>query len=886
MKSNKIFKLIIIKDQSNRHLSKATDPKPVSRISSQVAPSVVQNARAISKANINIANQHGKTKLSTLNQFPPNKNTNSVSIIPLNKMQNLKPVTSSDQTTKKFPSNLSPKNSPRSSPNLQRTASSKNTSSALNSVPTSRKPSMNVSNLISKEKLNYENSRNNNNEVVTRENFSTKLASLALNQHLNIGISNSNSILKRKLENSVDPLGITVPNQVQKTNSYKRIKPTMISSTVSPKWSQLSNTITIDDDDDDDESSKRKLNHPQKVNKSRSNSIASSGPSPSPSISSNATSPQSQSSPTTPSPSLKDSNRRASTPKTGNITESLTEKAKILGSSRLEDSRSENKTSEKTEENLRVSSDSPIPNGNMSGGEESFEKKQTNEIIPAFEKLIEACRKSEKSSDMEILIEKKLLKYYHSIHPDFITSKSFKKTVENITNEILETPSLVYIKLKTIIEELKSRKNSKVIVVSNDGQTSTGNDEVDEKVRRLNKGLRKLKHMISKMEEEEVDWDSEYSSYLKVEKFKKRACEIYEKICDLTGESKHAQRTVRKPIVFNHTSYPKINKAIETFVNKTKMFPDFHDILTILQHCNKTYNLNLTSEELKRIAQDAFVKVGKLLQNRRKTDLYETLSHYTEKIKDPALEDSDLNAKLTENKKHYGKINALIQKYAREQDTLQSEKLKAKEQTRKSENNVDSSEHEDNNEINKTQIDSSKDNNFGKQAAEVNDKIRNTPSCSYTTYSSKSQGIVENDKNIVHSKKGESNNEELLKNCVGNKECNDNKKCNSNIEEVKNNKTNIESNSISKINSAKTVVSKDNSSKTSNSCKVDPSSLKIVNVTSLSEKSKTNISLSKSSTSNSKSVMPSTSNLNNFSKNNISDKNKEIDEIILLDDDA
>lgn len=62
-------------------------------------------------------------------------------------------------------------------------------------------------------------------------------------------------------------------------------------------------------------------------------------------------------------------------------------------------------------------------------------------------------------------------------------------------------------------------------------------------------------------------------------------------------------------------------------------------------------------------AQDAFIKVGKLLQKRRKTDLYEMVSYFTGEGKDPAMEDTTLQSKLSKNQKYHKKINDLIDKY-------------------------------------------------------------------------------------------------------------------------------------------------------------------------------------------------------------------------------
>jgi hypothetical protein len=62
-------------------------------------------------------------------------------------------------------------------------------------------------------------------------------------------------------------------------------------------------------------------------------------------------------------------------------------------------------------------------------------------------------------------------------------------------------------------------------------------------------------------------------------------------------------------------------------------------------------------------AQDAFGKLGKSLQIRRKTDLYETASYFVGTEKQPELSDSILKSKLEENKKYHKKINDLIDRY-------------------------------------------------------------------------------------------------------------------------------------------------------------------------------------------------------------------------------
>ena len=155
-------------------------------------------------------------------------------------------------------------------------------------------------------------------------------------------------------------------------------------------------------------------------------------------------------------------------------------------------------------------------------------------INPAFQGLLDACRKAEKSEDMEKLIDKKLVKYYTTVHPDFLNSKSFCKSVKSVTEEILKHPELVYLKIKNIVEELNARRKSKVAVVTNEDVlvNGTGNEKADLRIEKLNKALSILNRKILRYDDEEVDFvenDEAHSAYLISDKCKKRACEVIDK---------------------------------------------------------------------------------------------------------------------------------------------------------------------------------------------------------------------------------------------------------------------------------------------------------------------------------------------------------------------
>lgn len=289
---------------------------------------------------------------------------------------------------------------------------------------------------------------------------------------------------------------------------------------------------------------------------------------------------------------------------------------------------------------------------------------QENVLTSQIKDLIKACKKAEHSKEMKTIIKLKLLKYYHSVHPDFINSKNFLQSLTTTTQEILKEPHLVYAKLKVVIEELDARRKSKAVVVVTEDTVEvegTGDDEKDKHLKELYKGLRRVKRRIRDLEEEEVDWeDDEDSAYIKKVRFEKRACAIYQKICEITGESNHAHRIIKKPIKFKGTRFVEFNKMLTKMVNNKNSFPNFYDILKLLDHCNKQFSFGLLQEQVRREAQDAFEKLGKILQKRRKDDLYESTTFYIGETTDPAKEDPELRTRLEKNKKFYARTDEVI----------------------------------------------------------------------------------------------------------------------------------------------------------------------------------------------------------------------------------
>lgn len=178
-----------------------------------------------------------------------------------------------------------------------------------------------------------------------------------------------------------------------------------------------------------------------------------------------------------------------------------------------------------TEEN-ETGKDEPGPSA-------ASNEKQKNQLTQELEHLIRACRAAECTEEMKKVIKQKLLKYYHSVHPDYVTSKNFRKTLETTAGEIEKEPHLAYMKLKHIIEELDARRKSKApYVVSKDDfdVKQTGDEAKDKHLKKLYKAMVKVKRRIADLEEAEVDLDDDESSYVQKVRYEKRACQIYEKV--------------------------------------------------------------------------------------------------------------------------------------------------------------------------------------------------------------------------------------------------------------------------------------------------------------------------------------------------------------------
>ncbi|XP_033929492.1 death domain-associated protein 6 [Melopsittacus undulatus] len=200
-------------------------------------------------------------------------------------------------------------------------------------------------------------------------------------------------------------------------------------------------------------------------------------------------------------------------------------------------------------------------------------------------------------------------------------------------------------------------------------------------IRYLENLLRVYTGEIRRLQERELDLaelDSEDSAYLQESRLKRRMMRIFGRLCQLKRCSSLTGRVLEQRIPYRGTRYPEVNRRIERFINRPDAFPDYSDILKVIQKANARHRLGLARRHMESMAQDAFREVGNRLQERRHLDLvYNFGSHLTDQYRpgtDPALMDPELAKRLRRNRTMaLSRLDQVISHYAQLQDESEEE---------------------------------------------------------------------------------------------------------------------------------------------------------------------------------------------------------------------
>ncbi|KAG6920946.1 death domain associated protein [Chelydra serpentina] len=186
---------------------------------------------------------------------------------------------------------------------------------------------------------------------------------------------------------------------------------------------------------------------------------------------------------------------------------------------------------------------------------------------------------------------------------------------------------------------------------------------------------------IRRLQEQELDLaelDSQDSTYLQESRLKRKMMHIFERLCQLKQCSSLTGRVIEQRIPYRGTRYPEVNRRIERFINRPDVFPDYTDILKVIQKASARHSLGLAKRQMQSMALDAFREVGNRLQERRHLDLvYNFGSHLTDQYRpdtDPARRDSALARRLRENREvALTRLDSVVSRYAQLQDESEEE---------------------------------------------------------------------------------------------------------------------------------------------------------------------------------------------------------------------
>lgn len=385
----------------------------------------------------------------------------------------------------------------------------------------------------------------------------------------------------------------------------------------------------------------------------------------------------------------------------------------------------------------------------------------THDTFPLFISFCLQNVQADEKKDMEKIVNK-LKRHYDRLDPAYVSSQEFALFLNKKREAIVINDQQKYMHITEVKNEMKRNSKRK----SNSSEYDTipscsyatnnfkSNNAIDadfeddiatsisfkrkRKIKEILITMKKCEREIQKFEEAEVDFNEESdSSYIKVERYKRKMVELYNKYCELSGEHTDAGRAYLRPKHLNTTGIVAMDHAITNFINskitqrnKVKkkgaltndlIFPDYRDILQCVNRCNDTKNLGLDKRKREQLAKKAFQELGEHLQRSRKNDYWDTFSLYLENAKeDPAVKDEALKRKLNDNQVEGKKrLTAIFEKYVKRQDEIK-ERESADETA--SEEKEEEKEEEEEEEVEEEEEDEEEEEEEGEEEEEEDDE--------------------------------------------------------------------------------------------------------------------------------------------------------------------
>lgn len=125
-------------------------------------------------------------------------------------------------------------------------------------------------------------------------------------------------------------------------------------------------------------------------------------------------------------------------------------------------------------------------------------------------------------------------------------------------------------------------------------------------IRKLVNAQEQCAKKIEKLEKKELsldDLDEEDSTYIKLDRFKKRFMTLTKTINKLSNVKNSFGRKCDKKFTTEASRIPDVNEKIQALVNRERKFPDYHDIQNIYKSVNDFKSLGYGTSELNNMGE-------------------------------------------------------------------------------------------------------------------------------------------------------------------------------------------------------------------------------------------------------------------------------------------
>ncbi|KAJ8921663.1 hypothetical protein NQ315_010572 [Exocentrus adspersus] len=261
-----------------------------------------------------------------------------------------------------------------------------------------------------------------------------------------------------------------------------------------------------------------------------------------------------------------------------------------------------------------------------------------------LENFLQVCEEKITSSQYEHLKDKQfpvLRKYYRKCGAKLGESTNFLKLVDENMVRAKKSPAAAVISFNEILQYVKEVVNTESVEVSEGHRI---------KLKKLEKMIKLLLMRIRQLENAEINFDDEEdSSYLQLDRYINRLNKVHKKYCELLEKNPYSGRITYEKLDFVDSEYNEINRAISKKYKNNQKFPSYYEMEEYIRKVVTDHTLDLSESKIKSESVRCFKKLGELLQNRRKKELYDAHYAYIRDSEDPAKIDVELDSTLKQN---------------------------------------------------------------------------------------------------------------------------------------------------------------------------------------------------------------------------------------------